>query len=172
MRHGHYGLMSSKAKSPMSGPIVGGLVVGAVALGSLFAVCVSSSPAAIPQRFVGVNTVAVATDDAPPADLCPTKPFAQCAGMNFTKPDSGTGFNFTASAKAFACSPRWHHPDEATCWCDCLSGERNHSSQPFHDWVFLRGLWRSRGTRRRRVYPDTHAEGTVRLAVCRLAEWL
>jgi len=39
---------------------------------------------------------------APP---CPTKPFGQCAGMNFTQPDVKLTYNYSSAAQAFACCP-------------------------------------------------------------------
>jgi len=41
-----------------------------------------------------------------PADPCPTKPFHQCAGMNFTQTkDEKDAYNVTAGANQFACCP-------------------------------------------------------------------
>jgi len=47
-------------------------------------------------------------EEAPPSSAggaCPTKPFGQCAGMNFSKPDAGLEYNFSTPADDLACCP-------------------------------------------------------------------
>ena len=43
---------------------------------------------------------------APPVDPCTTKPFGQCAGMNFTQTkEERDAYNFTAGATRLSCCP-------------------------------------------------------------------
>ena len=49
-----------------------------------------------------IEAKAKAKDSAAPA-VCTTKPFGQCAGMNFTA--GAVGYNFSAKAEPFACCP-------------------------------------------------------------------
>ena len=110
VHHGQdYGLMSTikPDKSRLPGRLVVSLLAGAGVVGGLglLSSASSSAPSVLLTTLPAVPPAVPGTGAPAAVDPCPTKPFGQCAGMNFSNADAGLTFNFTTGASPFACCP-------------------------------------------------------------------
>ena len=59
----------------------------------------------MPSSMIAGTPLLVVLAEDPPA-VCPTKPFGQCAGMNFSQTKTERDqYNFTAGAQSLSCCP-------------------------------------------------------------------
>lgn len=92
-----YGLIGARRRTVSTTGLKICAIVGAVAVVGLL----TSGRGASASMHGAAVLLAAKEADASPA--CATKPFGQCAGMNFT--NGGAGYNFTGTAEEFACCP-------------------------------------------------------------------
>jgi len=110
-RDGHYGLIGEVNTPGIRRAVWPKFAAAALLLvgGSLGLVSVVGPHAAVTGAALPSTTVLKAMKDdgdAAAAPACATKPFGQCAGMNFSQPkDVRDAFNFSAPVSSLACCP-------------------------------------------------------------------
>ena len=110
-RDGHYGLIGELNAPGIRRAVWPKFAAAALLLvgGSLGLVSVVGPHAAVTGAAFPATTMlkaAKSEDDTAADPACTTKPFGQCAGMNFSQPkDVRDAFNFSAPVSSLACCP-------------------------------------------------------------------